>query len=161
VADGYILRNCIQQIPLGGRDITSYVQGLLRKNQRNLRLSQSFEIARQIKEQYGYVSLDPEGERFRSFNTKASGKYGTSESWSCNIDEEMYLSGEVLFRPNVLRGSKSRLTALPDLVDSSIQMCPIDLRRELYGNIVLTSGSTRFNGMNSRLQRDVYNLANK
>lgn len=35
-------------------------------------------------------------------------------------------------------------TPLPDTVDESIMKCPIDTRRSLYKNIVLSGGSTMF-----------------
>lgn len=163
VADGHILRNCVQHVPLGGRDITSYVQHLLRTNKRHIHPSQSFEIARRIKEQYGYVCSSVQEERLTASRIKASGNYATSGNWSCTIQEEAYLAGEVLFQPSLLsqRKAKSLLTPLADLVDSSIQLCPIDLRRKLYGNIVLTSGSTKFFGFDARLQNDISRLTNK
>ena len=36
-----------------------------------------------------------------------------------------------------------------------IQNCPIDVRRPLYKNIVLSGGSTMFKDFDRRLQRDV------
>jgi actin-related protein 3 len=40
-------------------------------------------------------------------------------------------------------------------VDDVIQHCPIDVRRPLYHNIVLSGGSTMFKGFGRRLQRDI------
>lgn len=36
-----------------------------------------------------------------------------------------------------------------------IQNCPIDVRRPLYNNIVLSGGSTMFKDFGKRLQRDI------
>jgi len=44
---------------------------------------------------------------------------------------------------------------LPEVVDQSIIKCPIDCRRRLYGNVVLSGGSTMFKDFGKRLQRDV------
>lgn len=41
------------------------------------------------------------------------------------------------------------------MVDNVIQNCPIDVRRPLYKNIVLSGGSTMFKDFDRRLQRDV------
>ncbi|CAF5216792.1 unnamed protein product, partial [Rotaria magnacalcarata] len=41
------------------------------------------------------------------------------------------------------------------LIDDIIQDCPVDVRRKLYGNIVLSGGSTMFKGFDKRLKRDV------
>lgn len=41
------------------------------------------------------------------------------------------------------------------MVDTVIQNCPIDVRRPLYNNIVLSGGSTMFRDFGRRLQRDI------
>lgn len=46
-------------------------------------------------------------------------------------------------------------TPLSEIVDDVIQNCPIDVRRPLYNNIVLSGGSTMFKGFGRRLQRDI------
>lgn len=40
-------------------------------------------------------------------------------------------------------------------MDDVIQNCPIDVRRPLYNNIVLSGGSTMFKGFGRKLQRDI------
>ena len=160
VANGHVLRSGIQQIPLGGRDATSYVQERLRQNKRHVPSSQSYEVARQIKEQYGYVCSNLANEKNKSLQRQVGGRYINDELWSCEIGEEQYLAGEVLFQPSLLSSSKSRITPLPDLVDRTIQMCPIDLRRTLYSNIVLSGGNTMFPDFGRRLQRDMKRLVN-
>lgn len=52
-------------------------------------------------------------------------------------------------------------SSISDVVDSVIQMCPIDVRRGLYENIVLSGGSTMFNSFSRRLQRDVKRLSDQ
>ncbi|MGH0158157.1 UNVERIFIED_CONTAM: hypothetical protein FKN15_035047 [Acipenser sinensis] len=44
---------------------------------------------------------------------------------------------------------------ISDVVDEVIQYCPIDVRRPLYKNIVLSGGSTMFRDFGRRLQRDL------
>ena len=46
-------------------------------------------------------------------------------------------------------------TPLDEIVDGVIQNCPIDVRRPLYNNIVLSGGSTMFKDFGRRLQRDI------
>lgn len=160
VADGHVLRSGIQQVPLGGRDITSYVQDLLRNNNRRVPPSQSNEVARLVKENYGYVCSDIEKEKKKTNEQKVGGDYSSKETWGCIVGEERFLAGEVLFQPNLLSGSKSSMLALPELLDSTVQLCPIDIRRVLYNNIVLSGGSTMFPDFGRRLQRDLNRIVN-
>lgn len=50
---------------------------------------------------------------------------------------------------------------LPEMVDAAIYKCPIDTRRNLYSNIVLSGGNTVFKDFGRRLQRDVKKLVER
>ena len=43
-------------------------------------------------------------------------------------------------------------TPIDEVVDETIQACPMDYRRDLYKNIVLSGGSTLFDGFDKKLQ---------
>lgn len=63
------------------------------------------------------------------------------------------MAPEIFFNPEIY--SSDFLTPLPEVVDTVIQTSPIDVRRGLYKNIVLSGGSTMFKDFGKRLQRDV------
>lgn len=42
-----------------------------------------------------------------------------------------------------------------EVVDDAIQKCPVEYRTRLYNNIVLSGGSTLFDGFDDRLQKQV------
>jgi actin-related protein len=42
---------------------------------------------------------------------------------------------------------------------NSILHCDIDIRRELYGNVVLSGGTTMFPGITDRMQKELTSLA--
>ena len=44
---------------------------------------------------------------------------------------------------------------ISETVDHVVQNCPIDVRRGLYNNIVLSGGSTMFKDFGRRLERDL------
>lgn len=50
---------------------------------------------------------------------------------------------------------------LAELVDTAIKNCPIDTRKRLYENIVLSGGNTTFKAFGRRLQRDVKMLVER
>jgi actin-related protein 3 len=49
VADGYVIGSCIKHIPIAGRDITYFLQQMLRERETNLPSEQSYEVAKSIK----------------------------------------------------------------------------------------------------------------
>ena len=44
---------------------------------------------------------------------------------------------------------------LEQMIDESIQSCPVEYRIRLYNNIVLSGGSTLFKGFDERLQKSL------
>jgi len=77
----------------------------------------------------------------------------TKKPYSFEVGHERFLGPEVFFNPEIF--SSDFLTPLPKVVDQTIQSSPIDVRRGLYKNIVLSGGSTLFKGVDKRIQRDV------
>lgn len=58
VAEGYVIGSCIKHIPIAGRDITSFIQTLLREREPNIPPEQSLETAKTIKERFSYICPD-------------------------------------------------------------------------------------------------------
>jgi actin-related protein 3 len=73
--------------------------------------------------------------------------------YTCDVGYERFLGPEVFFNPEIF--SSDFTTPLPDVVDDAIVKCPIDVRRGLYKNIVLSGGTTMFKDFGKRLQRDI------
>src|SRR5690606_16386158 len=73
-----------------------------------------------------------------------------------DVGYERFLAPEIFFNPEIY--SSDFLTPLPTVVDGVIQSSPIDVRRGLYKNIVLSGGSTLYKDFGRRLQRDIRHL---
>ena len=160
VADGYVIGSCIKHIPLAGRDITNYIQQIMRDRKEPIPAEDSLEVARVVKEMHSYVCPDmvKEFSKYDSNPEKYIRKYegikkSTGVKWSCEVGYERFLGPEIFFNPEVF--SSDFFVPLPDVVDDAILKCPIDCRRGLYNNIVLSGGSTMFKDFGRRLQRDI------
>lgn len=164
VVDGYAIGSAIKHIPLAGRDVTHFVQQLLRdRTDLNLPPELTLEAARKIKEsEHSYVAPNLARE-FAAFDRDPS-KFPTipiydasgKKEYQIQVGYERFLAGEAFFNPELI--SSDHLTPLPNLVDQVIQACPMDCRRALYGNIVLSGGSTLFKDFSKRLQRDLRSI---
>lgn len=161
VAEGYVIGSCIKHIPIAGRDITAFVQQLMREREgRAIPSAQSFEVSKRVKETFSYVCPDMVKE-FKKYDTQPDRcfkQYTGVESISkrpfkCDVGYERFLGPEIFFNPEIY--SSDFLTPLPKVTDDCIQNCPIDTRRPLYKNIVLSGGSTMFKDFGRRLQRDI------
>lgn len=160
VADGYVIGSAIKSIPIAGRDLTLFVQQLMRERGENIPPEDSLEVARRIKEAYCYTCADivkefgkhdRDPEKYIKQWTGTKPKTGAR--YSCDVGYERFLAPEVFFNPEIY--SSDYTTPLPVVVDKCIQSSPIDTRRALYKNIVLSGGSTMFKDFPRRLQRDI------
>ena len=77
----------------------------------------------------------------------------TKAPYDVDIGYERFLGPEVFFHPEFANPDFN--TPLSETVDTVIQNCPIDCRRDLYKNIVLSGGSTMFKDFGRRLERDL------
>lgn len=161
VAEGYVIGSSIKHIPIAGRDITQFVQQLLREREPQIPPEMSLEVAKRVKEMYSYVCPDIVKE-FQKYDTDTEGKCikqyqsknpVTNVPFSVDIGYERFLGPEIFFHPEF--SNAEFVTPISEVVDTVIQSCPIDVRRGLYKNIVLSGGSTMFKDFGKRLQRDV------
>ncbi|XP_002738557.1 actin-related protein 3 [Saccoglossus kowalevskii] len=160
VAEGYVIGSCIKHIPIAGRDITYFIQQLLREREVGIPPEQSLETAKVIKERWGYICPDIVKE-FAKYDTdpgKWIKKYEgvnsiTKQLYSVDVGYERFLGPEIFFHPEFANAEYT--TSISDVVDDVIQNCPIDVRRPLYKNVVLSGGSTMFRDFGRKLQRDV------
>lgn len=77
----------------------------------------------------------------------------TKKTVRVDLGHECFMGPEIFFSPEI--ASPDFSTPLPDLIDQVVQACPIDARRDLYKNVVLSGGSTTFKDFSKRLQRDL------
>jgi len=160
VAEGYVIGSSIKHIPIAGRDITYFVQQLLRERENSIPPEDSMEVAKRIKEMYSYVCPDIVKE-FKKYDTEGDKWFRkheflhsvTKKPYTVDVGFERFLGPEIFFNPEI--ASSDFLTPLPEVVDQVIQTSPIDVRRGLYKNIVLSGGSTMYKDFGRRLQRDI------
>jgi len=75
-----------------------------------------------------------------------------------DVGYERFLGPEMFFHPEFLNADWRE--PLDECVDNAIQSCPIDTRRELYNSIVLSGGSTMFDGFETRLKKGIQDRVN-
>lgn len=161
VVEGYAIASTIKHVPVAGRDVTGFIQQLLRdRGNTGVGPEESLEVARRIKETECYVCPDLAKE-FLKFEPKPfSWKSSlTGRSVRFEVGPERFLGPEVFFSPEMVSADFS--IPLPTLIDSVVQACPIDARRDLYKNIVMSGGSTLFKDFGKRLQRDIRALVDE
>ncbi|RKF83445.1 actin [Golovinomyces cichoracearum] len=72
------------------------------------------------------------------------------------IGNERFRAPEALFQPSVL-GLESG--GIHVTTFNSIMKCDVDVRKDLYGNIVMSGGTTMYPGISDRMQKEITALA--
>ncbi|KAG8907780.1 Actin-2 [Tulasnella sp. 403] len=156
VFEGFSMPHAIRRVDIAGRDVTDHLQLLLRKSGRHFNTTAEKEVVRTIKEKCCYVALNPAKEekdlagRWEDFRLP--------DGNSIQLSSERFRAPEILFNPELVG---QEYPGVHQVIVDSITRVDMDLRKNLYSNIVLSGGSTLCKGFGDRLLNETKKLAIK
>ncbi|CAO3610187.1 unnamed protein product [Cunninghamella echinulata] len=156
VYEGFAVPHAIRRIDIAGRDVTEYLQLLLRKSGYNFHTTAEKEVVRIIKEKTCYVALNPAKEE-----KDTSGKmddFMLPDGNIIKLGAERFRAPEILFQPELIG---EEYPGIHQTIVDCISRADLDLRKSLYSNIVLSGGSTLCKGFGERLLSEIKRLALK
>jgi len=153
VYEGYSMPHAIQRQNLAGRDLTDYFCKILNESGISLTTTAERETAKRMKEELCYVSMNFEDE-VNSFAGKEK-PFEMPDGTLVTVNDQLIRCPELMFQPAL--GGKE-LRGLHELTKKTVDECDMDVRRDLYGSVVMSGGTTMFNNMPERLNAELNNL---
>ncbi|EDQ87060.1 uncharacterized protein MONBRDRAFT_35236 [Monosiga brevicollis MX1] len=159
VYQGFAVKHAITRVDVAGRDVTRHLQTLLRREGALFKTTAEFEIVRTIKEAKGVCFVSTNAKKDESMDDRSiAAKYRLPDMKEITIHHARFRAPEILFDPSII-GDESE--GVHKVLHYAIQKSDMDLRRDLYSNIIVSGGSTLFDNFCDRLLNELKALGPK
>jgi actin len=161
VFEGFSIPHAVKKNYIAGRAITSHLLNLLAADGISEQGGKSawMQIVRSIKEKLSFISLNPTEDQGKAQNsTEHQATYELPDGSTVNINSPRFMGPEAIFNPTLIKEG-DETPGMHTMTYQSIVDCDVDIRKDLYENVILSGGSTLYEGLPDRLSQELNALA--
>uniref|UniRef100_A0A8D0BQU7 Actin n=1 Tax=Salvator merianae TaxID=96440 RepID=A0A8D0BQU7_SALMN len=148
IYDGYCLPHGVSRLDVAGKDVTEYLAHLLLENGYSSLSRTKKNIVKDIKEKLSYVALDLRHETKKKVEQVLKLPDGTAIKTNFHLCQ----APEILFSPRIIGIGGPGIHAM---ITKSTKKCDQDICGLLYGNVILSGGSSLFRGLDERIFKEI------
>jgi actin beta/gamma 1 len=157
VFEGFSIPHAVRKNFIAGRAISAHMVDLLTaegiQEQGGKSAWQQIVIA--IKEALCFVSLDIEADKGKSMSSSEITKnHELPDGQTIQVNQPRFMAPEALFNPGLIKEG-DETDGMHQMSFKSIQDCDVDIRKDLYSNVILSGGTTLYAGLPDRLEKEL------
>jgi len=157
VYEGFSIPHAIKKNFIAGRAITDHFVNLLALDniQNDGGKSAWQQICRKMKEDICYVSLDVEADKAKAAGSSELTKaYELPDGQTVSVNTPRFMGPEALFNPDLIKQGDG-VEGMHTMAFGTVQECDQDVRRDLYQNVIVSGGTTLYEGLPDRLEKEL------
>lgn len=116
-----------------------------------LKSESEMNLVHELKNELSYVAFDYEKEINKAETTsEIKINYNCPNGNVLMLNKERFMCAELLFKP---QNDGLNFEGIEKFIFNSIMMCKPEIQKELFSNIVLSGGTSKFKGLKERIQK--------
>ena len=159
VYEGFSIPHAVKKNYIAGRAITNHMVDILTLDgitePGSGGKSAWMQIVRKMKEDLCYISLDTEADKTKaSSSSEITKPYELPDGQTVNVNAPRFMAPEALFNPGLIKEG-DETPGMHTMAFGTAQECDLDIRKDLYSNVILSGGTTLYSGLPDRLEKEL------
>lgn len=166
VYEGFNLPHTTTMLEIGGAALTEQLSRLLAERGYSFRTAADMEVVCSIKEKLGYVVATDFNQEMKRAESSSSvdRTYEMPDGQVITVGSERFRFTEAFFQPCMVGRGTGKVglgsgNGIHEQIVSCVMKGDADIRKDLYLNVVLSGGSTMFEGLTARVQKELTAVA--
>lgn len=148
--EAHSINYAVQRLPIGGNDVTVFLQAMLRARGYNLSTLSDFDGVRDAKEKFCRCVED-----YTAVAPTTVENYELPNGQVLELGSELYRAPEVLFQPSLANHTLQFDEGIHEVTHKAIMKTNAELHKDLFANVVLLGGGSLTPGLKDRLQSEL------